>query len=57
MSLLYTQGRGEEQERRKKEREREAKEAADPPPPPFTKWTRRVSRPVLIGHAASLTPY
>jgi len=29
MSLLYTQGRGEEQERRKKEREREAKEAAD----------------------------
>ena len=22
-----------------------------------TKWTRRVPRPVLIGHAASLTPY
>ena len=28
-----------------------------PPPPPRTKWTRRVSLPVLIGHAASLTPY
>ena len=28
-----------------------------PPPPPRTKWTRRVPRPVLIGHAASLTPY
>ena len=26
-----------------------------PPPPPRTKWTRRVPRPVLIGHAASLT--
>jgi hypothetical protein len=25
------------------------------PPPPRTKWTRRVPRPVLIGHAASLT--
>ena len=31
-----------------------------PPPPqphPGTKWTRRVPHPVLIGHAASLTPY
>ena len=32
-----------------------------PPPPPSpaprTKWTRRVPHPVLIGHAASLTPY
>ena len=29
-----------------------------PPPPPLrTKWTRRVPHPVLIGHAASLTPY
>jgi hypothetical protein len=27
------------------------------PPPPRTKWTRRVLLPVLIGHAASLTPY
>ena len=28
-----------------------------PPPPPFrTKWSRRVPHPVLIGHAASLTP-
>jgi len=27
------------------------------PPPSRTKWTRRVPRPVLIGHAASLTPY
>ena len=27
-----------------------------PPPPPRTKWTRRVLYPVLIGHAASLTP-
>ena len=32
--------------------------AAGPPPPPSrTKWTRRVPHPVLIGHAASLTPY
>ena len=30
---------------------------AHPPPPPRTKWTRRVPHPVLIGHAASLTPY
>jgi hypothetical protein len=28
-----------------------------PPPPSRTKWTRRVPHPVLIGHAASLTPY
>jgi hypothetical protein len=28
-----------------------------PPPFPRTKWTRRVLLPVLIGHAASLTPY
>jgi len=27
-----------------------------PPAPPRTKWTRRVPHPVLIGHAASLTP-
>jgi hypothetical protein len=27
------------------------------PPPSRTKWTRRVPHPVLIGHAASLTPY
>ena len=27
------------------------------PPPSHTKWTRRVPHPVLIGHAASLTPY
>jgi hypothetical protein len=26
-------------------------------PPPRTKWTRRVPHPVLIRHAASLTPY
>ena len=31
--------------------------APPPPPPPRTKWTRRVPHPVLIGHAASLTPY
>ena len=30
---------------------------APPRPPPRTKWTRRVPHPVLIGHAASLTPY
>ena len=30
---------------------------APPPLPPRTKWTRRVPHPVLIGHAASLTPY
>ena len=28
-----------------------------PPPPPRTKWTRRVPHLVLIGHAASFTPY
>jgi hypothetical protein len=28
-----------------------------PPPPSRTKWTLRVPRPVLSGHAASLTPY
>ena len=34
------------------------KKAPPPPPPPSrTKWTRRVPHPVLIGHAASLTPY
>jgi hypothetical protein len=27
------------------------------PPSLRTKWTRRVPLPVLIGHAASLTPY
>jgi hypothetical protein len=27
------------------------------PPPSRTKWTRRVPHPVLIGHAAPLTPY
>jgi hypothetical protein len=27
------------------------------PPPSRTEWTRRVPHPVLIGHAASLTPY
>jgi len=27
------------------------------PPPPRTEWIRRVPHPVLIGHAASLTPY
>jgi hypothetical protein len=30
---------------------------AGAPPLPRTKWTRRVPHPVLIGHAASLTPY
>ena len=43
------------------ERRRE-EEARRPPslslsPPPRTQWTRRVPHPVLIGHAASLTPY
>ena len=33
-----------------------AREPPPPPPPPRTKWTRRVPHPVLIGHAASLTP-
>jgi hypothetical protein len=28
-----------------------------PTHPSRTKWTRRVPHPVLIGHAASLTPY
>jgi hypothetical protein len=30
---------------------------APPPPCPRTNRTRRVPHPVLIGHAASLTPY
>ena len=30
---------------------------ASPPPPSRTDWTRLVPRPVLIGHAASFTPY
>jgi hypothetical protein len=34
------------------------RDSTPPPlPPPRTKWTRRVPHPVLIGHAASLTPY
>jgi hypothetical protein len=33
------------------------REVLSPPPPPRTKWTRRVPHPVLIRHAASLTPY
>ena len=34
------------------------KQQVRPPPlPSRTKWTRRVHHPVLIGHAASLTPY
>ena len=37
---------------------RRAQVPARPPPPPFrTNRTRRVPHPVLIGHAASLTPY
>ena len=39
--------------------EREARPPAPSPSlrcPPRTKWTRRVPHPVLIGHAASLTP-
>jgi hypothetical protein len=32
-------------------------QAFAPPPPSRTKWTRRVPHLVLIGHAASLTPY
>ena len=37
---------------------RERAPACPPAPPPSrTKWTRRVPHPVLIGHAASLTPY
>ena len=36
-----------------------ASPSAPPPPSPLprTKWTRRVPHPVIIGHAASLTPY
>ena len=33
------------------------REQQAPPPSSRTKWTRRVPHPVLIGHAASLTPY
>jgi len=32
-------------------------QAPSPPPPPRTNRTRRVPHPVLIGHAAFLTPY
>ena len=40
------------------ERALELMQALPPPPPSSrTKWTRRVPHPVLIGHAASLTPY
>jgi len=39
-------------------RRRGRRSGSGPPPPlPRTRWTRRVRRPVLIGHAASLTPY
>ena len=34
-----------------------SQEALHAPPPPRTKWTCRVPHPVLIGHAAVLTPY
>jgi hypothetical protein len=41
--------------------EEEAEEAVRPLEPsllnPCATWTRRVPDPVLIGHAASLTPY
>ena len=39
--------------------ERATAAAVPPPPPPAprTNRTRRVPHPVLIGHAASLTPY
>ena len=37
--------------------ERTQRTARGGAPPPRTKWTRRVPHPVLIGHAASLTPY
>jgi hypothetical protein len=43
---------------RRRARLRGMRPSARPPhPPPRTKWTRRVPHPVLIGHAASLTPY
>jgi len=35
----------------------QASARSTPHPPLRTKWTRRVPRTVLIGHAASLTPY
>jgi hypothetical protein len=35
----------------------DAADAEPTHPPPRTKCTRRVPHPVLIGHAASLTPY
>jgi hypothetical protein len=37
--------------------QRHAVPPPSPPTSPLTKWTRRVPHPVLIGHAASLTPY
>jgi len=38
-------------------RVRSALAQATHPPPPRTKWTRNAPHPVLIGHAAPLTPY
>jgi hypothetical protein len=37
--------------------EKRARGAEQAPPPLRTEWTRRVPHSVLIGHAASLTPY
>ena len=43
--------------KRAREQPADAQRAGTTPPPSRTKWTRRVPHPVLIGHAASLTPY
>ena len=53
-------GRGNSREGAVEEAAAEEGTAGGNPPPPLpsrTTWTRRVPHPVLIGHAASLTPY
>jgi len=53
----YTSGWRRARERIERHSRRAVRGCALPPPLPRTKWTRRVPHPVLIGHAASLTPY
>ena len=60
MLQRYTAGEDEDGKKRLHaafERTLRVRLGASPPPPPRTKRTRRVPHPVLIGHAAPLTPY
>ena len=59
-TLKHFDGAGTEEYEQQLAAEREAlarQEQASPPPPLRTNRTRRVLHPVLIGHAASFTPY